>query len=83
MAVQLVAKNRPVRDQVGAAEWAARVELAVGGDLVEPLAMQVVDIAQPSPVDVQRPAPERGAEGEQYAVARSGLGNDDLHDQRV
>jgi ribulose-5-phosphate 4-epimerase/fuculose-1-phosphate aldolase len=30
MSVQLVAKNRPIRDQVAPAEWAARVELAAG-----------------------------------------------------
>ena len=32
--------------------------------------MQIVDVAQPSRVDVQRPAPERAAEGEQGAVGR-------------
>src|SRR5438046_5753793 len=30
MAVQLVAKGKPIREQVSAAEWSARVELAVG-----------------------------------------------------
>ena len=30
MAVQLVAKSKSVRDQVSAAEWEARVDLAAG-----------------------------------------------------
>ena len=30
MAVSLVAKGNSIRDQVSAAEWAARVELAAG-----------------------------------------------------
>src|SRR5205823_7965220 len=30
MAVQLVARGKPVREQVSAAEWTARVELAAG-----------------------------------------------------
>src|SRR5437879_13464910 len=30
MAVQLVARGKPIREQVSAAEWSARVELAAG-----------------------------------------------------